>query len=319
MEYVQLRHSDLTVSRLCMGCCPMGGYGWGETHEESFIAAIHTALEQGINFFDTADTYGLGQSEITLAKGLGNQRKDVVIQSKFGVRAGRGRTVIDNAPDYIETALNGTLERLHTDYLDLYVVHYWDQKTPIADIVGTLERLREKGKIRYFGISNIRSAHMTQWLPFAASLTTAQYEFSLSCRTHESELKEAARFLDVSPLTWGSLGQGILTGKYDASASFGADDRRSREIYINFHGDKLRHNLQIVERLRTLAERYQRPVAACALRFILDYLDHSIVMVGIKNPDQLNANAQAIGWTMQGQDLRLLDQISRSPAMLEEI
>ena len=93
MEYITLKNSDISVSRFCMGGCPMGGYGWGATNENDFLTAIDTAIGNGVNFFDTADTYGLGQSELTLAKGLKNRRKDVVIQSKFGVRIIDGKTV----------------------------------------------------------------------------------------------------------------------------------------------------------------------------------------------------------------------------------
>ena len=100
MEYITLPGSDLRVSRFCMGGCPMGGYGWGQVHEDELIDAIHAALDAGVNFFDTADTYGLGQSERTLAKGLGSRRGDVVIGSKFGVRVGGGKTVYDNTPAY---------------------------------------------------------------------------------------------------------------------------------------------------------------------------------------------------------------------------
>ena len=125
MEYITLSNSDLNVSRLCMGGCPMGGYDWGDTKENNFIDAIHTALDLGINFFDTANTYGFGQSEETLAKGLGEHRHEIVIQSKFGVRVmedmvGR-KTIYDNSPSYIRKALEGTLRRLNTDYIDVYL------------------------------------------------------------------------------------------------------------------------------------------------------------------------------------------------------
>ena len=147
MEYLRLNNSDLTVSRFCMGGCPMGGFDWGETNQKDFIEAIQTALAEGVTFFDTADTYGLGQSERTLAKGLGNHRKDVVIQTKFGVRVGNGKTIIDNSPAWIQEALDRSLKRLNTDYIDLYVVHYWDQKTPPEEIVAELERQKAAGKI----------------------------------------------------------------------------------------------------------------------------------------------------------------------------
>jgi len=123
MEQLTLKHSDLTVSRFCMGGCPMGGYDWGDTREEDFLDAIHTALDLGVNFFDTADTYGLGQSEKTLSRGLGNHRHEVVIQTKFGVRARKGQpTVIDNSPAYLRQALEESLKRLGTDYIDIYLV-----------------------------------------------------------------------------------------------------------------------------------------------------------------------------------------------------
>ena len=119
----------------------MGGYGWGNVQESELIDAVHAALDQGVNFFDTADTYGLGQSEITLGKALGSRRKDVVVASKFGVRVGDGKTVYDNSPAWIEEALHGSLKRLGTDYIDLYQVHYRDGITPIGLVVETLEKL----------------------------------------------------------------------------------------------------------------------------------------------------------------------------------
>lgn len=106
----------------------MGGYGWGSVREDELLAAIHAALDVGVNFFDTADTYGLGQSERTLAKGLGTHRKAAVIETKFGVRAGNGQTFYDNSPEYIRKALEGSLRRLNTDYVDVYTIHYRDGK-----------------------------------------------------------------------------------------------------------------------------------------------------------------------------------------------
>ena len=314
MEYVQLKNTDMRVSRFCMGGCPMGGFGWGETKEQDFLNAIHTALDKGVNYFDTADTYGLGQSERTLAKGLGSQRKNVVIQSKFGVRVHHGvhgQTIIDNSPEYIREALHGTLRRLKTDYIDIYVVHYWDQKTSVEIIVDELKRLRQEGKIRYFGISNICDAHIDLWTPYKGDFVSGQYEFSLACRSHEDEIKHAVNDLDISPLTWGSLGQGILSGKYNRdNVDFGSDDRRSRAAYVNFHGEKLEHNLRIVDKLRKLADSNQKSVASCAVRFILDYLADSVVIVGIKNVDQLTSNLEAMDWHLSKEELEMLDHIS---------
>lgn len=238
MDYLVLENTTLKVSRLCMGGCPMGGYGWGSVREDELLAAIHAALDVGVNFFDTADTYGLGQSERTLAKGLGTHRKAAVIETKFGVRAGNGQTFYDNSPEYIRKALEGSLRRLNTDYVDVYTIHYRDGKTPIEDVLGELDKLKEAGKIRFFGLSNIHANGMNELRPYAGRFACCQDELSLACRKNEQDLLAAQDILKTTPMTWGSLGQGILTGKYTkGNIDFGADDRRSRDIYINFHGE----------------------------------------------------------------------------------
>ncbi len=311
MEYITLQNTDLRVSRFCMGGCPMGGYGWGSVQESELLDAIHAALDAGVNFFDTADTYGLGQSERTLAKGLGSRRRDVVIESKFGVRVGGGKTVYDNSPEYIQQALEESLRRLNTDYIDVYLVHYRDGKTPIADVVGKLEELKAAGKLRYYGLSNIHGDGLEELLPYAGRFVCCQDELSLACRKNEGDLRAVQSRLRATPMTWGSLGQGILTGKYNReNVCFGADDRRSREIYVNFHGEKLEQNLRIVEALRKIAANREKSVAACAIRWILDTLPESVVIAGVKRPAQLSANVEAMGWTLNEEELRELNEVS---------
>ncbi len=312
MEYITLKHTNLRVSRFCMGGCPMGGYGWGNVQEEELIAAVHAALDAGVTFFDTADTYGLGQSEKTLAKGLGSHRQEVVIESKFGVRVGGGQTVYDNSPAYIRQALEASLQRLCTDYIDVYLIHYRDGKTPIGDVVATLEALKAEGKIRYYGLSNIHGDGLQELLPYRGSFACCQDEFSLACRRNEADLRTVQRELDVTPMTWGSLGQGILTGKYTReNVRFGADDRRSREIYVNFHGEKLEQNLRIVDVLRTIAAAHGKSVPACAIRYILDAIPDSVVLAGVKRPAQLASNLEAMDWHLSAAEQRELDEVSR--------
>lgn len=311
MEYITLQNTDLRVSRFCMGGCPMGGYGWGSVQESELLDAIHAALDAGVNFFDTADTYGLGQSERTLAKGLGSRRRDVVIESKFGVRVGGGKTVYDNSPEYIQQALEESLRRLNTDYIDVYLVHYRDGKTPIADVVGKLEELKAAGKLRYYGLSNIHGDGLEELLPYAGRFACCQDELSLACRKNEDDLRAVQSRLRATPMTWGSLGQGILTGKYNReNICFGADDRRSREIYVNFHGEKLEQNLRIVEALKKIAANREKSVAACAIRWILDTLPESVVIAGVKRPAQLSANVEAMGWTLNEEERRELNEVS---------
>lgn len=309
MEYITLKHSDITVSRLCMGGCPMGGYGWGETNEKEFIDSIHAALDSGVNYFDTSDTYGLGQSEETLAKGLAGRRQEAVVQTKFGVHVHSGKTEYDNSPRYIRQALENSLRRLKTDYVDIYVIHNRDTQTSMAEVVGTLDDLKTEGKIRTFGLSNIHMENMEEIKPYREKFVNFQDEFSLVCQKNADDIQAISKVLGLTPMTWGSLGQGILTGKYGLTSSFGADDRRSRDIYVNFHGEKLERNLRIVEGLREIAESYGKSLAACAIRYILDEFPESVALVGVKRPAQLYSNIEALDWHFSEQDMEDLHRL----------
>lgn len=311
MEYLVLKNTDLRVSRIGMGCCAMGQYGWGEVREQELVAAVHTALDQGINFFDTADTYGLGTSERTLGKALGSRRAEAVIATKFGVRVGEYGTVYDNAPQWIRTSCEGSLKRLGTDYIDLYQVHYRDGKTEIGAVVEALLDLQRQGKIRYFGLSNVDMRELSALAEFRGSFATIQEQYSLACREREGDILETSESLNATVVTWGSLGQGILTGKYDASSKFGSDDRRSRSAYVNFHGEKLQKNLQIVSLLREIGREYGKPPGAVALRYILDHLPGSVALCGAKNPGQILGNLESQDWHLGLDMLQKLDAISR--------
>ena len=314
MEYLTLKNSDLKVSRMCMGGCPMGGYGWGSNVQESeLIDAVHCALDNGINFFDTADTYGLGQSEITLGKALKGRRDKAVVASKFGVHAKKGTpTFYDNSPEWIKSSIKGTLKRLDTDYLDLYQIHYRDEKTPLSEVVDTLEELKKAGYIRYYGLSNIHKGDIAELKEYKGKFVSFQDEYSLACRKNEKAMIELSQNCDLTPLTWGSLGQGILTGKYNLdNINFGPNDRRSRDIYVNFHGEKLKKNLEIVDVMRDVAEEHNTSVSSVAIRFILDYINDSVVLAGVKRPEQLLGNIEAFGWNLTQEELKRLDEVSK--------
>ena len=310
MEYVKLKNTDISISRLCMGGCPMGGYGWGFVSENAVIATVHRAIDGGVNFFDTADTYGLGQSERTLAKALEGRRDKVIIATKFGVRAEKGNTFYDNSPEYIEKALYNSLKRLSTDYIDLYQIHYRDKTTPLDAVVEVLERFKEQGKIRCYGLSNIHSEAFDEVAPFLGKFASCQNEYSLVARGNENDLMINCNALLLTPMTWGSLGQGVLTGKYNINSGFGVNDRRSRDIYTNFHGDKLRQNVEIVEKMKPLAEKYGVPLAALAVRFILDHIPDSIALVGAKNPEQIQGTMSAMEFTLSKDELEFLEKIT---------
>ncbi len=309
---INIKNTDLKVSQLCMGGCPLGGYGWGNVEKTDLINAVKTAVDNGINFFDTADTYGLGESERTLAEALGSRLNDIVITTKFGVRVENGKTTYDNSREYIFKAVEGSLKRLNRDYIDLYQVHYRDGKTPLSDVAESLEVLKQQGKIRYYGLSNIHEEDGKELKEFKTNpFVSFQDEYSLACRKNEKEMIKFRDEFNMTPFTWGSLGQGILSGKYDKNCKFDSNDRRSRDIYVNFHGQKLLKNLEIVEVLKQIALNHNKSVSAVAIRWILDYLSDSVVIVGAKSPKQVIQNVEALDWTLSPQEIKELEKISK--------
>lgn len=312
MQKVQIKKTDLMVSALCMGGCPLGGYGWGDVSRQELINAVRVAMENGINFFDTADTYGLGESERTLAEALGDDLNNAVITTKFGVRVENGKTFYDNSREYIFKAVEGSLKRLNRDYIDLYQVHYRDGKTPLSDVAESLEILKQQGKIRYYGLSNIHKEDMEELKQFDNNpFVSFQDEYSLACRKNENDMFCFRDEFNMTPFTWGSLGQGILSGKYDKNCKFEANDRRSRDIYVNFHGEKLLKNLEIVEVLKEIANETGKSVSSVAIRWILDYLKDSVVIVGAKTPKQVLQNAESLSFELTNEQITRLENISK--------
>lgn len=313
MEYITLNNSKLQVSRICIGGDQMGRHAWGETDEKELIDAVQSGIDMGINFFDTADVYGLGKAEELLGKGVKGKRDKVVIASKFGVRRTENntRTCYDNSPAWIRKAVEESLRRLQTDYLDIYQIHYLDGVTPMEEVVGTLDNLKEEGKIRYYGLSNIYLKDISSLLPYRGKFVSFQDQYSLACRDYEDEIKYISHELEINPLTWGSLGQGILTGKYGRDIKFQENDRRSRPTYPNFHGEKLQKNLDIVECMKKIGEKYGKQPAAVAIRYILDYLSNSIAIVGVKRKEQVISNCEACDWKLELHDMEALDDISK--------
>lgn len=309
MEYQVLGSSNLKISRLCMGGCPLGGHGWGaDIIEADLLDSVRTALDVGVNFFDTADVYGLGKSEELLGRALSHNRQDAVIATKFGVRYENGKSKYDNSPDWITYSLEGSLKRLGTDYIDLYQIHYRDT-TPLDEVIRCLEKHKESGKIRYIGVTNLKSVDEIKG--YEQYFVSTQNEFSLANRSNELLLRTLYSDYLLSPMTWGSLGQGILSGKYDETTVFSENDRRSRPIYVNFHGQKLVQNLRIVAELKKIAEKYGRPVPSVAIRWILDNLEGSIVLVGIKHTNQIIENIKAFDWFLTQDELNFLNQLSQ--------
>jgi len=310
MESISLAGTDLRVSRVGFGCCPMGRHGWGAVNAKELCDAVDTAIDLGVNFFDTADIYGLGESEVILGKALGKRRLDCVVATKFGARRdATNRTYYDNSGAWMEQALNGSLRRLNTDVIDLYQVHYPDDRTPFPSLIENLEKQRRAGKIRYYGVSNLASDSVPAEIvpPHCVSF---QMEYSLANRTHEADILATQKDTRLSFISWGSLGQGILSGRYDKTTSFPENDRRNRSVYRNFHGTTFERNLAIVSIMKDISSLTGRSLPQIALRWILDRLPDSIALAGVKCPAQIRDNAGAMDWKLSERDMLMLDRAS---------
>jgi len=300
IESTTLGCTDVRISRVGMGGCPLGGHGWGPTSEQDSICAVKHAIELGVNFFDTADCYGLGRSEELLSLALGNRRHEVTIATKFGIRwDNQHRTWKDTSPKYVRQALYASLRRLRLDCIPLYYIHWPDDQTPIEETLHELVRCQQEGKIRWIGLSNF-SVNMLTSMKSTSNITSIQLQMSLV------DQQAALEFIDVSPkmnstlVTWGSLAQGLLTGKYGLSTTFSETDRRIR--YDNFQGSKFTTNLRLVDTLCKVAKRLEKSPAQVALRWLLDTPGVGCVLFGAKTPEQVSENLGALGWSLPEQE-----------------
>lgn len=309
---VQLGNSGIQVPRLMIGAEVLGGHDWGDLDIQEVQRATAAAIESGLTFIDVADCYGLGLAEERLGTLVKSKRDEVVIATKFGVRFHNGKTFYDNSPEYMQQALEGSLRRLGSDYIDLYQVHWPDGKTPLCSVLEALEDARTAGKIRTYGVSN---TSLLQTLPEKAPehLASFSMEYSLANRAYETEIRSTCENWPLSFLSWGTLGQGVLSGKYNERSAFARNDRRSKPQWKNFRSDALHKNLQIVETMRTVARELEDgtvPLTALAIAWNLHALPGSIAIVGAKTLEQVTQNARALQMDLPAWAVERLDNAS---------
>jgi aryl-alcohol dehydrogenase-like predicted oxidoreductase len=300
-----LGRSARAIRRLGFGCEQLGGYEWGRVDPGEVVAAVELAVAAGVTLFDTADCYARGESERRLGRALAPHRERVMIATKFGVRfSDSGSVWYDSSPEWAEAAVDGSLRRLGVEVVDLLQMHYWDGVTPLNTLFDALERLRQRQKILWYGISN----HVPEGIVPAdyPGLVSASLEYSLVERVHEA----AARALAGAGLTflaYGTLGQGILSGKYTSDSHFGAGDRRAHPHYRNFHGERLARNSRIVGVLTAHARELGVSPVQLAIAWVLHRLPQSVALVGIKRADQLQDALGALHLHLPGTTLAALE------------
>lgn len=315
MEYIHLKGTDFRVSRLGFGCGPLGEVDYGVVDRNQLKLTIYNALDHGINFFDTADIYGLGRAETSLSEILKSKIKDVVIITKVGVRwtsqkdkTGRVRTVRDSRPQYVVTALEASLRRLRIECIPIYLIHWPDIHTPIEETVEALIRCKKAGKIAHIGVSNFTA----QQIRLAASAADGQLEvaeigYNLVNKEVESETLSTCQDLGVNVVAYAPLAQGFLAGKYDTESDFEQNDCRSR--LDHFQRKELQKNLPIISELKDISHKHKKTVAQTAIRWVLDHPLVASTIVSSKTVAQLEQNIGAVNWGLDEDDLRRLNNV----------
>lgn len=290
----QVSLGGLNVSRIGLGAMTMAGIyttGAGLDDDES-IRTIHRALDLGVTHIDTAEIYGPFHSEILVGQAIKGRRDQVVVATKFGLvsHSGGGPGLIDSSPANVRAAVEGSLKRLGTDYIDLYYQHRVDPNTLIEETVGALAELVIEGKVRYIGLSEaspttIRRAHAVH--PVAA----LQTEYSLWTRDPETELLPLLRELGIGFVPYSPLGHGLLTGKIRSVEDFADDDWRKTNP--RFIGENFQHNLRVVAEVEAIAAEIAATPAQIALAWLLVQGDEIAPIPGTRRVARVEENTAA--------------------------
>ena len=303
MEHRTLGRSPLQVSAIGLGLMSMSGV-YGAANDDESIAVIHHALDQGINFLDSADMYGWGHNEELLGKALRGKRSGVIVATKFGqVKDAAGKQSVDSRPDYVIQACEASLKRLGIEVIDLYYQHRVDPNVPIEDTVGAMKRLVEQGKVRALGLSEaspdtIRRAHKVH--PIAA----VQNEYSLLYRKDGEETLKATRELGISLVAYAPLGRSMLTGSVHRKADLADGDRRLQ--HPRFQGENLDKNVEIVSRLEAIARETKCTPAQLVLAWLLAQGQDIVPIPGTKRKQRVDENLAALQVSLTQSDLEAI-------------
>ena len=323
MKYNTLGATGLLVSELCLGTMTFAsGEGlWkpiAGVEQKLADELLRLSIEAGINFIDTADVYTNGESEKTLAQAIANlavARKDVVIATKVYGRTGPGRNDVGASRGHIMQAVEASLRRLKTDYIDLYQIHASDSITPIEETLSALDALVFQGKVRYIGCSNWYAWQIMKALGLSeaknwAKFDTVQAYYSIAGRDLEREIVGVLNDQRVGLLVWSPLAGGLLSGKYSRDHQKPEDSRRSE---FDFPIVDKERAWRIIDVLRPVAEAHQTSVATVALAWILAKPFVTSVIIGAKRVDQLQQNLSAVDLTLSDEEMKRLDEVSALP------
>ena len=312
MQQRQLGNKKLEVSAIGLGCMGMSfGYGPAKDKKE-MINLLHAAVDQGVNFFDTAEVYGPFTNEELLGKAFQSIRKNIVIATKFGFLIDKTDithvgTGLNSHPDNIRKVAEASLQRLRVEVIDLFYQHRVDPDIPIEEVAGTVKELIQEGKVKHFGLSEagaqtIRKAHAVQ------PVTAVQLEYSLWTRKHELEIIPTLEELGIGMVAYSPLGRGFLTGKMNEKTTFTEGDLRNQ--LPRFQQEALQANQALVNLLDTIAQRKKATIAQIALAWILAQKPWIVPIPGTTKLHRLTENNAATLIQLTPEDLQEIELVA---------
>jgi aryl-alcohol dehydrogenase-like predicted oxidoreductase len=310
MRERQFGTTELRVSSLGLGCNNFGG----RLDAAAARNVVHAALDAGITIFDTADIYGLrGGSETILGEALGARRKDVALVTKFGLPMDEEGQLKGGSARYVASAIEASLKRLRTDWIDLYYLHRPDPETPIEETLRALDALIKQGKVRYIGCSNMSAPQIVEAQQVSRAngldrFVSCQDQYNLLSREIEAEIIPAMQAHRLALVPYFPLASGMLTGKYKFGAPIPADSRLSYKRYSDrFLNDE---NFRIVERLREFCVKRGRSLLELAFGWLLSKPLVGCVIAGASTPEQVYQNAAAVDWRLDAAEMAEIERLS---------
>ena len=312
MEYTSLGRTGLQVSKICIGT---NMFGADYVDDDRAISVVHAALDNGINFVDTADAYYGGRSEEVVGKAIKGNRSDYVVATKGFIATGPGENDKGLSRKHLMDAVEGSLQRLDTDYIDLYQIHYWDPVTPLDETLGTLDDLVHQGKIRYLGCSNLAAWQLCRALWVSDKngfqrFESVQPEYNFGKRDIEAELFPLCQDQGIGVIPYQILMGGVLTGIYDRSSDPGSDTHmasrhaaRAKNIYWTDE------NFDRVDRMKSIASDLGCDVPQLVIAWVLSNPVITSVIVGSSRPEQVVKNGQAVQVKLPAEVRQILDAL----------
>jgi aryl-alcohol dehydrogenase-like predicted oxidoreductase len=318
MQFQLLGNTGVFVSRLCFGTMTFGGKGtmWdaiGSLGQKEADALVGQSIDGGINFFDTANVYATGESETMTGKALGARRKDIVLATKVYARMGEGPNETGLSRLHIMRQCEDSLQRLGTDYIDLYQIHGFDPLTPFEETLRAMSDLVRQGKVRYIGCSNLAAWHVMKSLGISErgnleKFVTVQAYYSIAGRDLEREIVPMLVDQKLGLLPWSPLAGGFLTGKFTRA---GAAEDNARRAKFNFPPVDLEKAYKIIDVMVEIGKAKDVSVAQIALAWLLHQPFVTSVIIGARRESQLKDNLGSVDVKLDGEDLKRLDEVSK--------